>query len=253
MSEQIAILALALLAYAEPSRSAGTDSSRRSPAASCSAPPPAAAWREPVRVHRDARTVRHLPGVVDLRRAVRRRAAHPRALRSTHRLRDPEPHRDQDGAGRDRAGRNASATGHRGVHGLVRPARAGLGRLHAHRPGGVRAWRRRCDARADRHVDHPALRGAARHLRSPLAARYGASIAQAGDIPEKAPAGEPRIRLHDLAGRRTARTQDGASVGIKQPVRTRRPADRPITDHYRLRLLLHCGIEWAHRSFAPTM
>ena len=35
----------------------------------------------------------------------------------------------------------------------------------------------------------------------PLAARYGASIAKAGKIPEKAPAGEPRIRLHDLAGR----------------------------------------------------
>ena len=35
----------------------------------------------------------------------------------------------------------------------------------------------------------------------PLAARYGASIAKAGQIPEKAPAGEPRIRLHDLAGR----------------------------------------------------
>jgi NhaP-type Na+/H+ or K+/H+ antiporter len=36
---------------------------------------------------------------------------------------------------------------------------------------------------------------------SPLAARYGASIAKAGKVPEKAPAGEPRIRLHDLAGR----------------------------------------------------
>jgi sodium/hydrogen antiporter len=36
---------------------------------------------------------------------------------------------------------------------------------------------------------------------SPLAARYGASIAKAGKIPEKAPAGEPQIRLHDLAGR----------------------------------------------------
>jgi len=35
----------------------------------------------------------------------------------------------------------------------------------------------------------------------PLAARYGASIAKAGDIPEKAPAREPKIRLHDLAGR----------------------------------------------------
>ncbi len=36
---------------------------------------------------------------------------------------------------------------------------------------------------------------------SPLAAQYGASIAKAGDIPEKAPAGEPQIRLHDLGGR----------------------------------------------------
>jgi NhaP-type Na+/H+ or K+/H+ antiporter len=35
----------------------------------------------------------------------------------------------------------------------------------------------------------------------PLAARYGASIAKAGTIPEKAPAAEPQIRLHDLAGR----------------------------------------------------
>jgi NhaP-type Na+/H+ or K+/H+ antiporter len=36
---------------------------------------------------------------------------------------------------------------------------------------------------------------------SPLAARYGALLAKAGSVPEKAPAGEPRIRLHDLAGR----------------------------------------------------
>jgi NhaP-type Na+/H+ or K+/H+ antiporter len=36
---------------------------------------------------------------------------------------------------------------------------------------------------------------------SGLAARYGASIRKAGAIPENAPAGEPPIRLHDLAGR----------------------------------------------------
>lgn len=36
---------------------------------------------------------------------------------------------------------------------------------------------------------------------SPLAARYGASLGRAGDVPENAPAGEPPIRLHDLAGR----------------------------------------------------
>jgi NhaP-type Na+/H+ or K+/H+ antiporter len=36
---------------------------------------------------------------------------------------------------------------------------------------------------------------------SPLASRYGAAVARAGDVPEKAPAGEPAIRLRDLAGR----------------------------------------------------
>jgi NhaP-type Na+/H+ or K+/H+ antiporter len=41
----------------------------------------------------------------------------------------------------------------------------------------------------------------------PLAARYGASIAKAGNIPEKAPAGEPRVRVHDLAGRHSLRGQ----------------------------------------------
>jgi sodium/hydrogen antiporter len=50
---------------------------------------------------------------------------------------------------------------------------------------------------------------------SPLAARYGASIATAGDIPEKAPAGEPRIRLHDLAGRHSHRQQQ-----IRETTRT---------------------------------
>ena len=42
---------------------------------------------------------------------------------------------------------------------------------------------------------------------SPLAARYGASIAKAGKIPEKAPAGEPRIRVRDLAGRHSLEEQ----------------------------------------------
>jgi len=36
---------------------------------------------------------------------------------------------------------------------------------------------------------------------SPLASRYGAAIAKAGDVPELAPAAEPAIRLRDLAGR----------------------------------------------------
>jgi sodium/hydrogen antiporter len=47
---------------------------------------------------------------------------------------------------------------------------------------------------------------------SPLAARYGASMAKAGDVPEMAPAGEPRIRLHDLAGRHHTRQQQTAGV-----------------------------------------
>lgn len=42
---------------------------------------------------------------------------------------------------------------------------------------------------------------------SPLAARYGASIVKAGKIPEQAPAAEPQIRLHDLAGRHGHRGQ----------------------------------------------
>jgi NhaP-type Na+/H+ or K+/H+ antiporter len=37
---------------------------------------------------------------------------------------------------------------------------------------------------------------------SPLAARYGALIAKAGDIPEKTPAAEPEIRIRDIAARR---------------------------------------------------
>ncbi len=37
---------------------------------------------------------------------------------------------------------------------------------------------------------------------SPLVARYGSYVASLGDVPEKAPASEPRIRVRDLAGRR---------------------------------------------------
>jgi NhaP-type Na+/H+ or K+/H+ antiporter len=40
---------------------------------------------------------------------------------------------------------------------------------------------------------------------APLAARYGALIARAGDVAENAPAGEPRLRLRDLAGRHRLR------------------------------------------------
>jgi NhaP-type Na+/H+ or K+/H+ antiporter len=44
---------------------------------------------------------------------------------------------------------------------------------------------------------------------SPLAARYGAAIAAAGDTPEKQPSREPSVRLRDLAGRHSqARTTD---------------------------------------------
>ena len=46
----------------------------------------------------------------------------------------------------------------------------------------------------------------------PLAARYGASIGKAGKIPEKAPASEPRIRLHDLAGRHDLRGQQAGEA-----------------------------------------
>jgi len=42
---------------------------------------------------------------------------------------------------------------------------------------------------------------------SPLAARYGASIARAGTIPETTPAADPKIRLHDLAGRHDPQRQ----------------------------------------------
>jgi sodium/hydrogen antiporter len=49
---------------------------------------------------------------------------------------------------------------------------------------------------------------------SPIAVRYGASIAKARDVPEKASAGEPPIRLRDLAGRDVPRRrQTGADRG----------------------------------------
>jgi sodium/hydrogen antiporter len=44
---------------------------------------------------------------------------------------------------------------------------------------------------------------------SPLAARYGALITKAGDVPEKAPAEEPLIRIRHLAGRHTLRSMTG--------------------------------------------
>jgi sodium/hydrogen antiporter len=44
---------------------------------------------------------------------------------------------------------------------------------------------------------------------APLAARYGALMAKAGDAPEMAPAGEPVIQLHHLAGRDPLRRQPG--------------------------------------------
>ncbi|MGH3301152.1 MAG: cation:proton antiporter [Streptosporangiaceae bacterium] len=48
---------------------------------------------------------------------------------------------------------------------------------------------------------------------SPLAARYGALITKAGDVPEKAPAEEPQIRLRDLAGRHLHRRHQDAGPG----------------------------------------
>jgi sodium/hydrogen antiporter len=42
---------------------------------------------------------------------------------------------------------------------------------------------------------------------SPLAKRYGAMISKAGDVPENAPADEPKVRLRDLAGRHLRRHQ----------------------------------------------
>jgi sodium/hydrogen antiporter len=44
---------------------------------------------------------------------------------------------------------------------------------------------------------------------SPLAAKYGALITKTGDVPEKAAAEEPRIRLRDLAGRHALRSITG--------------------------------------------
>jgi hypothetical protein len=61
----------------------------------------------------------------------------------------------------------------------------------------------------------------------PLAARYWASIAKAGNIPEKAPAGEPRVRLHDLAGRHSLRGQQArgtTSTATGEPTAGMRPS-----------------------------
>ncbi len=55
---------------------------------------------------------------------------------------------------------------------------------------------------------------------SPLAARYGASSANAGDTPEQAQASEPAIRLHDLSGRRHPDHEQAPSTD---------PAARPRT------------------------
>jgi NhaP-type Na+/H+ or K+/H+ antiporter len=49
---------------------------------------------------------------------------------------------------------------------------------------------------------------------SPLAARYGASIAKAADIPEKAPSGEPPIRLRDLAARHRHQPQQTPATDL---------------------------------------
>ena len=201
VSEQIAILALALLAYGGSVAIGGNGFIAAFAGGILFGAATRRRLAEPVQFTETAGLVGLLPGVVDLRRAVRRRAARAGTLSSTDRLRGTEPHRDQDGAGRDRAYRNASASGHRGIHGLVRPTRTRLGRLHAPRPGRDRTRRRRRDAPADRHLDHPALRGAARHLGIPAGGPVRGVDREGRRCPGEAPAGEPPIRLHDLAGR----------------------------------------------------
>jgi NhaP-type Na+/H+ or K+/H+ antiporter len=54
---------------------------------------------------------------------------------------------------------------------------------------------------------------------SPLAARYGARVADAGDTPERAVAREPPIRLHDLAGRRRHPPPQGHPSDLATPPR----------------------------------
>lgn len=50
---------------------------------------------------------------------------------------------------------------------------------------------------------------------SPLATRYGAAIAKLGDAPENAPAGEPQIRRRDLAAHHARKSSPGsAATGI---------------------------------------
>lgn len=51
---------------------------------------------------------------------------------------------------------------------------------------------------------------------SPLAARYGAQISKAGDVPERTPAEEPQIRLRDLAGRHPLRRHPHAAAEVTQ-------------------------------------
>jgi hypothetical protein len=62
-------------------------------------------------------------------------------------------------------------------------------------------------SRADHHLDDPAVRGAACMSAPPLAKFYGAALGKAGDIPEKAAASEPEIRVRDLAGRHAPRNR----------------------------------------------
>jgi NhaP-type Na+/H+ or K+/H+ antiporter len=51
----------------------------------------------------------------------------------------------------------------------------------------------------------------------PLAARYGASIGRAGDVPENAPAGEPRLRLHQRGHFIASEGSRGAGARVPRP------------------------------------
>jgi sodium/hydrogen antiporter len=55
----------------------------------------------------------------------------------------------------------------------------------------------------------------------PLATRYGAVIARAGEVPELASAGEPRVRLRDLAGRTSLKHPPEAEEEAAAAVRAR--------------------------------
>ena len=205
MSEQIAILALALLSYLGAVAIGGNGFV----AAFAGGILFGAATSRRLKnrpVHRDARTVRHIPGLVHFRCAcswgncsptefclrpilyavlsltVIRMVPVAIALDRNH-LR-PAPWRSW--AGSARAGWPRSSL-------RSSPWRS------SSTPTGVRCC-------ADRHLDHPALRGAARHLRLAAGRPLRRLDRQGRRRPENVPAGEPRLRLHE----RGSIAQEGA-------------------------------------------